>query len=156
MIPSPTEQLAEELAEGIASALTSLRPTIDEHIKILALDFHPWDGSLGLAVLTKEESDSVPKLNDVSRMAEWKHFGTKMDFAKWDINSVLGRMKAIYYEAIEEGQDLTDSLFRCCAVAMSSPSVQQAIDTYKLADGFQISVSHPDDNYEHYPPLKDA
>ncbi|QDU75393.1 hypothetical protein Pan97_24250 [Bremerella volcania] len=142
---STLESITDELTSIIAKTLNAYHSVPGESIKIVALDFHPWNGFLALAILTESEVATDPLLDDLTEMAAWKHYDFGANLDDWDVNSILTEMKAIYDE-IQDAQ----LLFQCCASAMASASVQQALSRYSLADGFRISVANPDDNVEYF------
>lgn len=142
---STLKPIADQLSSVISRTLNAYRSQLDEPIKVLALDFHPWNRFLALSVLTKSEVAIDPLLDDLAEMAAWKHYNFGANLDDWGVTSLLAEMKTIY----DKSKD-AQPLFHCCASAMASASVQQAVSKYNLAHNFRVSVANPDDNHEYY------
>jgi hypothetical protein len=146
MNPDKYQAFVRQMTVLISNTLVSFRNNMEEQVIKLALDFHPWNGFIGIALLTNREVQIDPLLDNVNEMAAWKYynFGEKID--EWaGMNAVAEQMKLVY----EYDMD-SDDLFKCCAEAMASSSVQQAVSHYHIAERFTISVAHPDDLREYY------
>src|SRR5688500_11280215 len=71
------------LAELIANALTEFRGKVKGRIECLAVDCHPWNGTLDLAILTHAEVLSDPLLATPNEMAAWKYFHFTSALTPW-------------------------------------------------------------------------
>ena len=50
---------------------------------MFAIDCTPWHGSIGLSILTSEESNAHPAMVDPSEIAAWRHFNFSENLAAW-------------------------------------------------------------------------
>lgn len=136
------------LAEAIAGAVREFAPTLDgAAVVLLALDCHPWNGTLGLSALTAAEVKADSLLNDPAEMAAWEHYDFAACLASWQPTADLGaEMKAVYDAG--ERPSLAAAFLSACAVAVRSPSVSAALASLTQADGFKWSITHPDSGQE--------
>jgi hypothetical protein len=144
-LSSALDSFTDKLSSVIARTLSAFCMELGEPIKTVALDLHPWNGFLALAILTESEVKADELLDDPAEMAAWKHYNFGANLDDWDVDSISTEMKAIYYEIKD-----AHLLFQSAASAMASESVQQALSGYSLAKGFRISVADPDNNVEYY------
>jgi hypothetical protein len=136
------------LADAIAAAVREFAPQLDgEAVAFLAVDCHPWHGSIALAVLTAAEVAMDGLLADPDEMAAWRHHDFTQGLLSWQPVAALGReMRAVYESG--ERPTVADAFLRACAAAVSSPQVVAALVLLERADKFRVSVAHPDDGRE--------
>lgn len=148
MVPS---DWTPRLASAIAAALVELSPHVGtEPLVMLALDCHPWHGEIGIAALTLKEVAADSSSNDPAAMAAWRLFDFACDFDSWKQVAELGEvMKSAYYSG--DCSTVAEAYFMACAVAISSDIVAEALASFTLADGFRLSVAHPDNGREFVP-----
>lgn len=136
------------LAEAIAGAVREFAPTLDgAAVVLLALDCHPWNGTLGLSALTAAEVEADSLLNDPAEMAAWKHYDFAARLASWQPSAGLGAEMQASYEASERPA-IAAAFLSACAAAVLLPSVSAALTSLAQADGFRWSVTHPDSGQE--------
>src|SRR5262245_41608252 len=70
-------QWQDGIATLIAASLDEFRPGVNDALAVFAVDLHPWNGGLWLAILTEAERIAEPAVAKASEMAAWKHY----DFA---------------------------------------------------------------------------
>jgi hypothetical protein len=136
------------LASAIAAALREFAPKLGaEPLAMLALDFHPWHGSIGLAALTATEVATDKSLADPAEMAAWRFFDFARDFESWQLTTPLAeQMRSAYYSG--DRPAVVEAFFGACAAAISSEPVSAALGEFTRAIGFGISVAHPDNGRE--------
>jgi hypothetical protein len=136
------------LASAIAGALREFTQHVGaEPLVMLALDCHPWHGSIGIAALTANEATADKALNDPAEMAAWRFFDFARDFDSWQVATVLGQqMKSAYYSG--DRPAVVEAFFSACAAAITSNVVGEAIESFIRLDGFRFSVAHPDNGRE--------
>ena len=118
-----------------------------EPLAILAMDCHPWHGTLGLAALTATEVAADKLLADPAEMAAWRYFDFTRDLSSWQPASDLGeRMKSAYENG--DRRAVADAFFRACVAAMTSKVVRDALAVFVRIDDFRLSVPQPDDRRE--------
>ncbi|HEY9692851.1 MAG TPA: hypothetical protein V6D15_11630 [Oculatellaceae cyanobacterium] len=122
-----------------------------ELISAPAIDCHPWHGSIDLCFLTPQ--DSMGKWH----LADWKYFQFTDPNASggWEETQGLGLLMREEWEACFRDGDsecegaqaelIADKFFTCCAAALKSAGVQQALTYYKLTNDFEVWVGSPDD-----------
>jgi hypothetical protein len=136
------------LASAIAEALCEFAAKFGtEPLSILALDCHPWQGSIGIAALTAKEVAADSAFNNPAEMAAWRFFDFARDFESWQAAVALGvQMKSAYYSG--DRPAVVEAFFSACAAAISSDSVAEALKAITLVDAFRLSVAHPDNGRE--------
>lgn len=132
-----------ELAKTIAQALDkNMARFAGASVRGLAIDCHPWHRVLELCLCT--DADEVKW-----DLADWKHFQFTRtpDGDKWPETVALCQAMFDYCEADddEDYQEKTTLMIQVCAQALLSSAVKKALKDYKLADDFELFVSHPDD-----------
>jgi hypothetical protein len=137
------------VAAAVRDLASHLRGT---PVALLAVDCHPWNGSLGLAVLTASEADADSLLADPSEMAAWQHFQCAAGLPAWGPAADLGREMRAAYTAAADRRATVDQYLRACAAAMANPEVAAAVELLDRDRRFRVSVAHPDDGREFYPP----
>jgi len=152
-VTTPDDKWITGLSGAIANSLVEFRGKVQEQIVIFAVDCHPWNGVLDLALLTASEVKHEPLLADPAEMAAWRHFHFSSGLASWRAAAELElQMRAAYERAGEDRAGVAEDYFRACAAAVASSRVQQSLSGYKLRDDFRISVPHPDTEKEYYTP----
>ncbi len=114
---------------------------------MLALDCHPWHGSIGIAVLTAKEVAAGRALDDPAEMAAWRLFDFARNFGSWQVVSALGKEMKSAYESGDR-PEVVEAFLRACATAVTSYPVTKALESFMLVDGFRLSVAHPDNGRE--------
>ena len=138
------------LSALVASTLDAYGSQFEDEIELFAVDCHPWNGILVLAILTVAEAESNPELNDTAEMAAWKYYDFASELAEWEPASKLSSsMREAYDRAETDRSVVADQFLRACAAAVRTAVVQEALTKYSLADTFRISVSHPDTGQEY-------
>jgi len=146
-------QWQNSLAKLIAEALVEFRGTTDDEMEMFAVDCHPWNGVIVLAFLTHSELKDAPFLSEAAEMAAWKYYGFGASLASWQPASDLAAaMRSAYENAGEDRQDVANQFFQGCAAAVASKPVQDALSAFRLAQGFKVSIPHPDSGAEYYRP----
>ena len=148
-VPAVPGDWVARMADTIAAAVREFAPIVgDDRITLFAVDCHPWHGMLGLAVLTADEAATDPELNDPAEMAAWRHYDFASGLAAGRALIPLGaEMRSAYYEAGDRPAT-AEAYLRACVSAAASPTVAAALDQFKRADGFRLSVTHPDSGRE--------
>jgi hypothetical protein len=137
------------LVSAIAAALREFAPKVGaEPLAMLALDCHPWHGSIGIAALTAKEVAADKALDDPAEMAAWRFFDFACDFDSWRVAGVLAQeMKSAYYSG--DRPAVVEAFFSACAAAITSDAVGGALESFTRVDGFRLSVAHPDNGREY-------
>jgi hypothetical protein len=105
-----------------------------------------------LSVLTAGEVAADARLADPSEMAAWRHYNLTAGLASWQPVEALGRDMRAAYEAAVDSAAVAEEFIRACARAAASPEAVAATELLKRSEGFRVSVSHPDDGREFFPP----
>lgn len=137
----------------IAAALREILPQVrDTSVVVLAIDCFPWNGSIGLSILTSKESNADPAIMDSAESAAWRHFNFTEHLAAWKPANDLGQQMADAYYSDQDASRgaIADEFFQACAIAAASREVGLAIESFKRDSRFRISVSHPDDGREFF------
>ncbi len=136
------------LALAIAGALREFASHVGtEPLAMLALDCHPWHGSIGIAVLTAKEVAADRALDNPAEMAAWRFFDFASEFDSWHAATALGQeMKAAYYSG--DRPAVVEAFFSACAAAITSDAVAVALEGFIRVDDFRLSAAHPDDRRE--------
>ena len=116
---------------------------------MLALDCHPWNGGLYLAILKRSEVVADPELADPAEMAAWELYDCGASLAEWAPVADLALQMRADYSSAAEPSTVADTYLRACAIALQQQSVARAIRTFELAEQFRCSVAHPDDGREY-------
>jgi hypothetical protein len=125
----------------------------DTPVALLAVDCHPWHGSVGLSVLTAAEADADGLLADPAEMAAWRHYDFSAGLASWQPAAPLGRSMRAAYEAAADRRAAAEAFFRACAEAVACPEAVAALGSLQRRGDFRISVACPDDGREFFPPV---
>ncbi len=144
------------LATVIAAGLREFGACRLRGTPVVALDVgcFPWLGSVELSVLTAEELDADPVLLEPGEVAAWRHYNFTAGLTSWDAAAELGAQMAEAYQAARDGgrAATADAFLRACAVAVASPQVAKALESLERDPRFRVSVKHPDDCREFWPP----
>ncbi|MEZ5941975.1 MAG: hypothetical protein R3C18_11325 [Planctomycetaceae bacterium] len=144
----PTREWQRELSLVIAGTLRTLLPSLNnDELAMLALDCHPWNAGLFLAVLTQSEVDADPLLADPAEMAAWNYYDCGEQSDKWVVDSLCETMRQDYYNS-EDRDTIAQAYFRSCGAAISDELVSDVLNDYRLRPDFRVSVTHPDDGTE--------
>ncbi len=137
------------LAAAVADAIREFAPTLrGSPVVLLAVDCHPWHGSVDLAVLTAGEVAADAGLADPADMAAWQHYCFSDRLAAWRPVAALGAEARRGYEAAADPQAAAEAFMRACAAATAHPEVVAAAELLERAAGFRFTVTHPDDGRE--------
>jgi hypothetical protein len=146
------DEWAAQLSGLIAGALDVFRGEVKDRIEIFAVDCHPWNGVLDLALLTQAEAANDPLLCDPTEMAAWRSYHFASGLACWSPASELARqMQEAYDESGEDRAATAESYLRACARAVATEGVQRSLSRYEVSEAFRICVRHPDNEAEFYP-----
>ncbi|MEL6110087.1 MAG: hypothetical protein AAFU85_29085 [Planctomycetota bacterium] len=139
----------QKLSQVLADTLNASRPALTgDTLVMLAVDCHPWDGGLYVAVLTQSEVETDSSLADPAEMAAWKHYDFAESLSEFNVDSLCETMKSDYY-ATENCDQTARGYLRACAAALADNRVRSALQAYVLRDAFRVSVTHPDDRTEY-------
>ena len=149
--------ISTPLSDVLAATLTDASSRFDdEEIVMLAIDCHPWDGTLALAILTADDVKDDPLLDDPEEMAAWPRFGFAAEIPAWREASALAKEMAARYAAAPDQRAVASEIFRETAGALSSAIAGGALRGYRLAPTFRVSVAHPDSGEEFFAPPPSA
>ena len=145
------------LADTIAATVREFAPVLRGiPVVLLALDCQPWHGSLELSLLTAAEAEADNRLADPSEMAAWQFYELSAGLPSWQPAALLGRSMQAAYASAPDRRDTAEGYFRACAEALASPDVAGVVGSLARADEFRMSVAHPDDGREFFPPMDAA
>lgn len=148
-----TAHLADAIAASIREFAPRLRGT---SIVLLQMTCLPWHGLLGLAILTAEELAEDAGLADPMRTMEWRHGEFTEEVEAWRLTTPLAQGMRAAYNSSPDCPAAAIAFLRACARAVATPAVAEAASLLERADGFRISVPHPDDRRrEFFPPERD-
>ncbi|WP_143392989.1 hypothetical protein [Fimbriiglobus ruber] len=151
------EDWIPRLAVAVAAALREYSAWRLRGKPVVAFDVgcFPWHGSVELSLLTADELDTDPALQEPGELAAWHHYNFSAGLSSWDPESELGRQMAEAYQAADnEGSRLAtvDTFLRACAEAIARPEVTEALGSLVRDARFQIRVAHPDNGRQFWPP----
>src|SRR5262249_17046854 len=106
----------------------------------------------GVAILTAAEADADGAMLDSAEMAAWRYYDFAQGLAAWRPIAAIGRQMRDAYEAAAERETEADAFLMACSQALAGPEVTQAIELLDRDPRFAISVAHPDDGREFFPP----
>ena len=137
------------LATSIADVLCEFRPAAGDEMASFAVDCHPWHGIIALAFLTSPEATADPPLRDPTEMAAWRFYDFQASLAGWrPAVALASAMLAASTGSGEGRREVAQRFLRGCAVAVASDAVRRELARYRLADGFAVTVPHPDTGEE--------
>src|SRR5262249_2870624 len=141
------------LAEAIAASLREFAPQLrDTEVALLQLTCLPWHGLLGLAILTAEEVAADAGLADPMRTMDCKHGEVREEVEAWRLTTPLAHEMRAAYNRSSDCPGTALEFLRACARAFATAAVAEAVGLLQRVDGFRISVPHPDDRREFFPP----
>jgi hypothetical protein len=110
------------------------------------------------ALDTLERERGIPRemgfaaIERAIRLAIGKHFGDDVVEA-WRLTTPLAQQMRAAYDGSPDQPATAIVFLRACAGAMATATVAEAVSLLDRADGFRISVPHPDDRRrEFFPP----
>ncbi len=144
------------LAAALAGTLRELSSTVGaQPVLRIAIDCHPWHGSLHLSVLSKQAADDDPLLLEPEEMDGWDHSDCARELPTWtQACERLGAQLQAAYQQAEDPSTAARIALRDCAAACDDQRVQEALSSWQLATDFRFTVTHPDDDEELYPPTR--
>jgi hypothetical protein len=144
------------LASAIAAALREFSGSGLRGEPAAAFDVgcFPWHGSVELSVLTAAALDADPVLAEPGEQSAWPHYDFAAGLPAWEPVAELGRQMANAYRAAGEAgrPAVVEAYLRACAAAVASPLVQEALGALRHDSRFRVSVAHPDDGRQFWPP----
>jgi hypothetical protein len=147
-----TVRLADAIAASLREFAPELRGTV---VTLLQMTCLPWHGLLGLALLTAEELDEDADLADPMRTMDWRYGEFTEEVEAWRLTTPLAQEMRAAYNSSSDCPATAIGFLRACARALATATVAEAVGLLKQADGFRISVPHPDDRRrEFFPPLR--
>ena len=151
--PAPDGWTAS-LADAIAASLREFAPRLQgSEVALLTVICLPWHGLLSLAILTAEELAEDARLADPRTTMDWQHGELTEEVESWGLTTPLAQeMRAAYYSS-PDCPATALAFLRACATAAATFTVAEAVSLLKRAGGFRISVPHPDDGREFFPPV---
>ena len=147
---SVPETWSQTLSQAIAQTLTAIRANLadDAVVSMLALDCHPWDGGIYLALLMQSEVVTDPAIAAPEEMASWELYDCAHSLIEWKpVEELATQMRQDYLQASEPAT-MADDYFQACARALQAPQVGSVLEAFRLDKQFRLSVAHPDDGRE--------
>lgn len=142
-----------ELAAVVTDAVAAFaRQVPGVGVTHLALDCHPWNGALGLALLTTAEAEADPTPDDPAEMAAWRHFHFTAGETGWREVEQLEREMRQAYEVSDQSAEAADAFLAAGAGALSIAETGGAFAVLNRSPAFRVSVAHPDSGRGFYPP----
>ncbi len=133
---------------------SELAVAIEDQVDTFAVDCHPWNGIIALAILTQSEINNDPLLYQLCEMASWRYYNFGASLESWQQTSDLALQMKIDYERAGENRALiAEGYLHACSSAVASNVVQAALSTIDRTDSLRISVAHPDSGLELYKKL---
>ena len=149
----PNAEWVNALAGAVAATVAELAFQLrGVPLAMLAVDCHPWHGTLALSVLTASEVAADPVSADPEEMAAWRHFHCSDGKPGWATAAELGREMGAAYSASPVRGETAVAFLKACATAMASSEVSSAIEAFDRDPHFRVSVAHPDNGREFYSP----
>jgi len=147
------ETWSSDLAGIIAATVAELAPNFaGESIAMLAIDCHPWHGTLALCVLTESECADDPELRDPAEMAAWRFFECSEGVDAWSPAFALAESMRAAYDAADDSAAVAGSYLQNCADALAHQSVSDALSKLNVSPQFRLSITHPDVGTEYFGP----
>ena len=143
-----TIQLADAIAASLREFALQLQGCEVVLLQVICL---PWYRLLGLAILTAEELAEDASLADPMRTMDWRYGEFTEEVEAWRLTTPLAQeMRAAYYGSSDCPAAALEFL-RACASAAATAKVVEAVSLLERAEGFRVSVPHPDDRREFFP-----
>lgn len=147
----PPEEWTTRLAAAMAAAVVEFaRQVRGSRFVLVAVDCHPWHGTIHLAALTEAEAAADPLLADPAEMAAWTHFRFTSTLGSWRHAEGLAREMRAAYDAAADKREVAEAFLRACARAAASMEFTDAVQFLDKGDTFRLSVPHPDDGREFF------
>jgi hypothetical protein len=144
------------LASAIAGALKEFGASVLRGEPVAAFDIgcFPWHGSVELSILTGAALDVDPVLAEPGEQAAWPQYNFAIGLAAWEPAAELGHRMADVYQGTGEADRpaVVEAYLRACASAVACPQVQAALGELRRDPRFWVSVAHPDDGRQFWPP----
>jgi len=83
---------------------------------------------------------------------EWQHGEFTEEVEAWESTTPLAQEMRTAYYGSSDCPATALAFLRACATAAASATVAEAVSLVERANGFRISVPHPDDGREFFPP----
>lgn len=154
----PSDQLipanwTPQLADAIAASLREFAPRLQgNEVVLLAVICLPWHGLLSLAILTAEELAEDAALADPRSTMEWRYGEFTEEIQSWRQTTPLAQQMRAAYDGSSDCPAAAIAFLRACATAAATATVTEAVGTLTRANGFRISIPHPDSGREFFPP----
>lgn len=143
------ETWSSDFAGIFAATVAELAPKfVGESVAMIAVDCHPWHGTLALCALTESECADDPELRDPAEMASWRLFNCSDDATAWQATTALCDSMRSDYDSADDRAAVATKYLRSCAASLSSQIVLDAISKLERSSKFRLSVTHPDDSIE--------
>lgn len=135
-------QWISELAEITAMTLADFRREMNSEIASFAVECHPSDGIISLALLTAAEAIADTKWLDPGMMQSWRHYGFERKTGMWRLAAGVERvMQESYHCAPDASREAVGKAYvRACADAMQSPRVGMELKLFQRSADFGVSV----------------
>ena len=140
-------------ADAIAASLREFAPQHQgSEVALLTVICLPWHGVLSLAILTAKEFAEDARLADPRTTMDWQHGEFTEEVEAWKLTTPLAQQMRAAYNGSPDQPATPIEFLRACAGAMATAKVAEAVGLLDRADGLRISVPHPDDRREFFPP----
>lgn len=141
------------LADAIAAAVREFAPRLQgTEVALLTVTCLPWHGALSLAALTAEEVAADASLADPRATMDWLHGELAEEVEAWERTTPLAHEMRSAYDGSPDRPAAAVAFLRACARAAATPAVTEAVGLLPRSDEFRVSVPHPDDGREFFPP----
>lgn len=141
------------LADAIAASLREFAPRLQaSEVALLTVICLPWHGLLSLAILTADELARDACLADPRTTMDWQHGEFTEEVAAWGLTTPLAQEMRAAYNGSPDCPAAALAFLRACARAAATFTVTNAVSILEQTDEFRISVPHPDDGREFFPP----
>lgn len=117
---------------------------------MFAVDCHPWNGMLGLSLLTKGEAEENHFLFDPEEMAAWRFFQFSKSDPSWGSAKALAEHMRMDYECSGDKTGLAEKYFDACVETIRDPLVKLEIRKLNITEDFKVSVANPDSGKEYF------
>ena len=144
------ETWSSDLAGIVAATLVELMPRFaGDKLAMLAIDCHPWHGTLALCVLTESECADAPDLRDPAEKAAWKFFECSDGADAWSPAAALAESMRDAYESADDRATVAAEYLKHCADSLAHHSVAETLKRVDTSPQFRLSITHPDDGTEY-------
>ena len=137
-------------SEAVARSIRTMKcELLEKVVTCIAVDCHPWNGQLSLALLTTAELDADPTMASPGEMAAWQHFNFTARLTEWSMVEELAHTMRSVYNASTDKAGTADRIYTAVAIALTADVVIKSLSELRLAEGFHFSVPHPDSDREY-------